>query len=248
MLAADGVPIHRIDPASAQKIRDLQNELNAAYRADARSDALRESVKEAARNMPPIEIREPMLRNVGYWDKSLVVSIGDFHYGAEWNIKGLLGETVNQYSPEVFEERMWTLLDETVRILQKEEIGHIDLMMCGDSLDGMLRNSQLMKLRWGVVESCMRLAEFMAQWIRQLSITADVSVYNVDGNHGEIRPLGSRKGEFENENLEKIFTWYLATRFEGQDAVRVDPVSEKRKLVEIQGYRFLITHGEDVKS
>lgn len=30
---------------------------------------------------------------------------------------------------------------------------------------------------------------------------ADVEVYGVDGNHSEIRPLGSRKGEFENENL-----------------------------------------------
>lgn len=248
MLTANGTAIIPIDSYSAQRIRDLQNELNAAYRAEARSNSLRDSVIEAARSMPAIEIREPRLRYAGTGKQSLVLTVGDFHYGAEWAVKGLLGETVNEYNPEIFEARMWRLLDETIHILQKEKIGHVELLMCGDSLDGMLRNSQLMKLRWGVVESVMRLAEFMAQWIGQLSMTASVSAFNVDGNHGEVRPLGSRKGEFENENLEKILTWFLTARFEGNDAVSVDPISERRKLVEVEGYRFLLTHGDDAKS
>lgn len=65
-----------------------------------------------------------------------------------------------------------------------------------------------MKLRWGIVESCMRLAEYLAQWVARLSQHASVNVYNVDGNHGEIRPLGSKRGEFEGENMEKILSWY----------------------------------------
>lgn len=120
--------------------------------------------------------------------------------------------------------------------------------MCGDSLDGMLRASQLMKLRWGIVESCMRLAECLTRWIAKLAEHASVSVYSVDGNHGEIRPLGSKRGEFENENLEKVVTWYLHSRFEGCDAVRVDPVSETMKLVDIQGFSLLLTHGTNAKT
>ena len=66
--------------------------------------------------------------------------------------------------------------------------------------------------RWGVVESCMRYAEYMARWVSSLALYADVEVYGVDGNHSEIRPLGSRRGEFENENLEKIILWHMAAR------------------------------------
>jgi len=72
----------------------------------------------------------------------------------------LQGEVINAYSPEAFEERMRKLLTETLTIIEKEQITHIDMVMCGDALDGMLRASQLMKLRWGVVESCMRLSEY----------------------------------------------------------------------------------------
>ena len=39
-----------------QKLRDLRREINESYRADARSEALREAVIQAARNLPPISI------------------------------------------------------------------------------------------------------------------------------------------------------------------------------------------------
>ena len=31
---------------------------------------------------------------------------GDEHYGAEFELKGLFGEIINSYSPEIFEKRM----------------------------------------------------------------------------------------------------------------------------------------------
>lgn len=229
-------------------MRDLRKEMNEHFRAEARSDALRDAVMDAARRMAPVEkpLNYPPALD-GPMERCLVVAIGDMHYGAEWSVTGLMGEPINRYSPEVFEARMWTLLGELAKILCKERIHHVKLMICGDALDGMLRNSQLMKLRYGMVESCMKLAEFLTCWIASLRSDATVSVFGVDGNHGEIRPLGSRKGEFGNENLEKILMWYLAARFEDDDHVYIDPVSEKLKLVDVLGYRFLMVHGEDAK-
>lgn len=125
-----------------QKLRDLRNELNAAYRADARSSALRDAVINSVRSLTPFEPRFSEPRSHYNPDKSLVLAIGDFHYGAQWDIKGLRGETINQYSPEVFEARMWALLEDVRRIIEKEGTAHVDVMLCGDTLDGMLRNSQ----------------------------------------------------------------------------------------------------------
>lgn len=45
MLSLDGGGHSRLD---LQKMRDLRAEMNVAYRADARSEALREAVIEAA--------------------------------------------------------------------------------------------------------------------------------------------------------------------------------------------------------
>ena len=202
---------------------------------------------EAAARLPEIKI--PYYAPAGdAADRSLVVCIADCHYGAEWNVRGLRDETLNAYSPEIFERRMALLLRELVMILEKESLCHVALLLCGDALDGMLRSSQLMRLRWGVVESCMRYAEYMARWVSALALHANIDVYGVDGNHSEIRPLGSKKGEFENENLEKIILWHMAERLRGVQTVRVDEQVERRKLVRVQGYSILLSHDTDTAS
>lgn len=249
MLGGEGVaaaPLEMTATHELQKLRDLRREINESYRADARSEALREAVVAAAGAMPRMEIA-PLAAPEGRGKRSLLLAMGDMHYGAEWTVKSLLGETINHYSPEVFEERMRKLLGEVIGIIEREGLTHIDLVICGDALDGMLRNSQLMKLRWDIVESCMRLAEYLANWIAVLGKMATVRVYNVDGNHGEIRPLGSRKGEFEGENMEKILTWYLGARFNGTLGVTVDSESTAMKLIDVAGKHVLIAHGDSAK-
>ena len=228
-------------------MRDLRNEINEACRTKSRSEALHEAVIEAAKQLPEMAI-EPFARAEATGDRSLVVCIADCHYGAEWNIRGLHEETLNAYNPEIFEARMENLLGQIRGILEKEQIAHVTLLLCGDALDGMLRVSQLMRLRWGIVESCMRYAEYMARWVSALALYADVEVHGVDGNHSEIRPLGCRKGEFENENLEKIILWHMAERLRNVPTVRVDESAEKRKLVKARGYSILLSHDTDTRA
>lgn len=131
---------------NVQQLRDLRNEINQTYRAASRSEALRDAVIRAAREMPPVWVPVGIEHNpIG--KRTLVLCIADCHYGAEWTVRGLRGETLNRYSPEVFCERMADLLQQVRAILEKEQIGDVQLLLCGDSLDGMLRPSQLLKLR-----------------------------------------------------------------------------------------------------
>jgi len=197
--------------------------------------------------MPPISIAERSpIAPIG--KRTLVLCVADCHYGAEWIVRGLRGEILNRYNPEVFGERMDDLLAQVREIIVKENISDVQLLLCGDSLDGMLRNSQLMKLRWGVIESCMRFSEHMAQWIAALSQYAAVSVCGVDGNHTETRTLNSKRGDFPGENLEKVIFWFLAERLKGVPGVFVDSVTEQRKHLTVQGFNLLLTHGTDIKS
>ena len=112
--------------AELQQLRDMRRELNEHYRADARSGLLRDSVMEAARNLPAVRVLEvPRLDSDG--ERRLVLGIADMHYGAEWEVRGLKREVINAYNPEVFEERMARLLSETIAILEKEGIGDVTL-------------------------------------------------------------------------------------------------------------------------
>lgn len=233
------------DYIERQKMRDLTRQVNDIYRSESRSELLRETIADAIENLPQIIIPNSPISHSG--EKTIVVGIGDLHYGAKIKVEGLMGETINEYNSDIFEKRMWKLLTEIESICEKEDIGFVSVFFVGDLIDGMLRQSQLMRLQYGMVESTIRLSEFLAQWLNMLSVHANVSVYAVSGNHSEVRPLGSKKGQFEDENLEKIVMWYLAERLRENDSISIQPEVKKMNLVKIRGYNFLLMHGDGEK-
>lgn len=228
-----------------QKMRDLTRQVNDIYRSESRSELLRETIVEAITNLPAIEV--PVCTVPASGEKTLVVGIGDIHYGAKFKVEGLMGETINEYDSKIFEIRMWRLLDEIEAICEKESINEIAVFLVGDLIDGMLRQSQLMRLQYGMVESTMRLSEFLATWLNALTKMALVTVCAVYGNHSEIRPLGSKKGQFEDENLEKIVMWYLKERLRDNRCILVQDECKKMMLANVRGYEFLLFHGEGEK-
>lgn len=233
------------DYIERQKMRDLTRQVNAIYRSESRSELLRETIAEAITNLPELKEPELMFRTTG--SQTLVVGIGDLHYGAKFKIEGLLGETINEYDSDVFESRMWKLLSQIHVICQKEDIRDIEVFLLGDLIDGMLRQNQLMRLEYGIVESTIRLSEFLSRWLTELSDIARVNVRAVSGNHSEIRPLGSKKGQFEDENMEKIVMWYVAERLKNNNLVSVFPEVKKMHLCMIQDFYFLLLHGDGEK-
>ena len=245
----DMTPVMDREYLERQKIRDLNSKVNAIYRAESRSELLRETIREEIRKLPRMVVRYAplVMGKPKQKERAGVLAIGDFHYGADIVVKGLYGEVLNRYNHEVFERRMEKLLDETVDVLRKEELDHLYVFLVGDLLDGMLRESQLMRLEYGVVESTMRLAEYMAHWLACVGERVHVTVCGVTGNHSEVRPLKSKSRDFEDENLEKIVMWYLKERLRNVPTVTVMDDCQKLKLVDVVGYSFLLLHGDGEK-
>ena len=216
------------------------------YRPLGRQSVLHDRVMAAIQPLPAVTVPAPNLTDHAE-KREMVVAIADCHYGAEIHVTGLHGEVINHYDPEVFEQRMWRLRDEIMRIADKENIDLVHIAMLGDSLDGMLRASQLMQLRYGLVESCMRFADFMAVWLHDLAQYVHLNVYTVDGNHTEIRPLGTKRNAFPQENLEKVITWSLQARLKDCPQIHVADNEGKHKLAKVCGYNLLLTHGDGDK-
>ncbi len=240
------------DKIERQKARDVGNKLNALTRSEARSQLLRETVYEAIKQVAkenPIKTPSTSIQTLRSGKrKELVVCLGDFHYGADINVQGLRGETMNLYNSKEFETRMNRLKDEIIQIAERENVSLVNLFLVGDLIDGMLRQSQLMRLEFGLIESVVRLSEFLAQWINDLSNHGWLKVVGCTGNHSEVRPLGSKARELADENLEKIILWYLHDRLENNRRVEVDAKCDKMKLVQVCGYSFVLLHGDAAKS
>ena len=252
MLGTDPVPVVE-DPSGGyverQKIRDLTGKVNALYRSESRSQLLRETVATAISKLPPIKYWDNcLLEEEAEGESELVLCLGDFHYGAKIECKGLMGETLNHYDSEVFHERMNKLLQEVNEISVFENTQKVNVLLVGDLLDGMLRQSQLMKLEYGLVESTMRLAEELSQWLAALAVNNRVEVWSCSGNHSEIRPLKAKHREFEDENLEKVVMWYVKERLRDNERIVVHDECSRMTLAKICGKSFLLLHGDGAKN
>lgn len=234
--------------AGRQMARDLAAQVNGVYRKEAKDELLREAVQYAVSKLPPMK---PVTYSAPYTlngEQELVLCLGDLHYGASFTVSGLCGEEINTYNADVFIDRMASLLDQTVDIIEKEEIAKVNLFLVGDLIDGMLRQSQLMRLQYGIVDSTIHLSEELANWINELSRYADVNVCACLGNHSEVRPIGSKKGDFPYENMERIVLWYLNARLSDNEHVKVNAEAKSYCRADVLGYSFLLLHGDAEKT
>lgn len=228
------------------KLQSDKNEINRWIREQSRSELLHERIDNRLKYRSPIKVPTYTIpRAMG--DRNTVIEIADAHYGREIVVRGLEDEILNEYNPKVFQSRMWDYLNQLVVNLEKENQKHVHLFNLSDSIDGILRMSQLQVLQMGIVDSAIDMADFLTIWLNELSKHAYVDYYAAEGNHTEIRPLGSKKGEFPDDNMEKVVTRILQSDLRENSNVTIHP-NKYFHYVDVVGTKILATHGQDEKS
>lgn len=193
-----------------KKVQTEKLEINRWQREEARDELIMEKICTAITSLPSLDIPEyiePIHNNHAY-----ALVFGDEHYGTELEIKDLFGNVINSYSPEIFEIRMWDLFNQTIEIIKKENIDILNVFSMGDFVDGCLRVSQLMKLRYGVVDGTIKYANFICNWLNELTKYVRVKFQMTNGNHSELRMLGQSKGTFTEDNMGKVVSELIKTR------------------------------------
>lgn len=228
------------------KLQSEKIEYNKFLREESRNELIEEKIIDAINNRPTIEIPEIIIKPDNK-KKDYLFSVADIHYSAEFKMLGWFDEILNEYSPEIAQKRMWSLLEQYIAQNDIDKINHVNLFNLGDSLDGMLRMSQLQWIRLGNVDSAIEFAEFMSQWINELSKYSIVDYYAVQGNHTELRLLSSQRGDFAHENMEKIVSHVISCNLKGNDNVIIHPC-KNHMYVDILGTKILGVHGHQEKN
>ena len=227
------------------KFQTEKLEYNKWLREEARDELITEKICDAITALPPLEIPE----KTGYKCRNRIGCLiwGDEHFGTEFELYGLFGEVINSYSPDIFYKRMWDLLHQTIDVVKKEDLDELHLYSMGDFADGILRVSQLMKLRYGVVESTVLYADFICNWLNELSKHINIKFQMVKGNHTELRMLSQPKGTFTNENMDLVVKSMIKTRLAENPNFKMIENPTGMIYDEIFGLSILGIHGE-VKS
>ena len=224
------------------KLRTEKLEYNRWLRENARDELICEKICDEIRVVNSLSIPEPIILDKA--NRSAILAFGDEHYAAEFAIYGLYGEIINAYNPEIFEQRMWDLFHQTLDIIQKEDLTTLYVFALGDFTDGILRCSQLMKLRYGVVEGTVKYANFIAHWLNELSKYVKVKYQMVYGNHSELRMLGQPKGTFKEENTGLFVREMIKTYLENNPNFEMIVNPTGLIFDNIEGVNVLGIHGE----
>lgn len=241
----------RLDEIEEQK-RELQKEkikvqtekleYNRWLREEARDELICEKICNEIRVNNSIVSPQPLI--IDEASRSAVLAFGDEHFSTEFTIYGLYGEIINSYSPEIFEQRMWNLFYQTIDIIKKEGLTTLYVFALGDFTDGILRCGQLMKLRYGVVEGTVKYANFISNWLNELTKYVKVKYQMVYGNHSELRMLGQPKGTFKEENTGMFAREMIKTYLENNP--NFEMIINPTGLIfdNIEGFNVLGIHGE----
>lgn len=225
-----------------KKLQTEKIEYNKWLRENARDEMIFDSINEAISNLTPLS--PPTYIPALSTEKECLLCFGDTHYGSEFEIKGLNGEIINAYNPEIFEQRMNVLFSEVTDICDKEDACVLNIMELGDFVDGCLRVSQLMKLRYGVVDSTIKYAEYISTWLNKLSNYIRIRYQNTYGNHDQLRMLGQPKNTFTEDNMGKVITAFIKCRLENNPNFEMIENPTNYIFTELCGYNILGFHGE----
>lgn len=229
-----------------KQIQTEKIEYNKWLREEARDKLITEKIIGAINNQEKFDIPSPIIIDTISKREGLLC-FGDEHVGTEFVVKGLFGETINEYNLDVFYRRMSDLLTQTVKIIKKENIDILNIFSLGDFTDGVLRVSQLKNLKYGVVESTVLYANYISEWLNELSKYVKIRFQTVQGNHSQLRLLDQVKGTFEHENMEMIVSNTIKYRLKDNPNFKYIDTMNGMMINKICGFNFVGIHGE-VKS
>ncbi len=227
-----------------KKLHTEKIEYNKWLREDARDELITEKICEAIATLPPLKIPE-YIKPVDS-SKTALLCFADCHYGVEFIIKDFFGNIINEYSPEIFEKRMWDLFNQIVTIVKKEKINELNIWELGDGIDGLLRlTSQLMRLKYGVIDSAIRYGDFLGQWLNKLSEYVRINFQMVmDSNHNQLRLCGAPKNAFTDENMSKVILLALKMRLLNNPNIMIIENPTGLNFGYLSEYPILGIHGE----
>lgn len=154
----------------------------------------------------------------------------------------------NKYNKEILERRMNQLMSEIIESIEINNISKLIILNGGDSFEGMLRNSAIQSLELGVIETVVEFQRWLLEWLNQLSKYVEIKyIHLISANHSEIRPLGTRAGQFPKEDLEIVIANYIYDMCKSNPRIEVVIPEDNFALFKMAGYNVIAHHGHEIR-
>jgi hypothetical protein len=224
-----------------EKNRTIKLELNKMLRQDARFEMFLDEIRDSIRRVEHPKFATIETSECG--DRIGLLGISDAHFGK------IFKSYNNEYSMQIFKDRMEVLLGETIDWVKDNKISHLHLVNAGDSIEGLLRIGAIRALETGVIDGVIEFSSYIAEWINALSKWIPITYHHVmSSNHSECRFLGSKAGQFPDEDLEKVIVHYIRDVLRFNTRIEVPVYDTEFCVFRIYGKNIAVIHGHQLRS
>ena len=249
-LQSDNTPLDGLD-LKLQKIRQeriklqtLNTERNRIDRSEARQALYYEQVGSQISTLPLPDFK-PLYTYEEPYSMQYVLTLADMHYGADFISQN------NIYNREIFKSRLLYLTDQIQNFVIDHNVKNLKIVELGDTLQGLLRISDLKINDTSVVKCVVEVSHLLAQFLNELTSFVEIEYYHVpNANHCQIRPIGSKANELGDEDLEYIISHYIKDLLKDNRRVKVFLPEEGENFiyVDVFNYNVIAMHGHTIKN
>lgn len=226
-----------------QKLYATKTELQRIIRQNSRFELFYENIKNAIETLPT-----PCLRvnnyNVQKNNKEYVLTIADIQAGANFSLQ------CNTYSLDECQYRFEKLLKYTISYVFEHQISKLHVVELGDTIQGILRVTDLQLNETSVVQSTVFIARIIALFLNKLSEYCIIDYYHTPtSNHTQTRPLGTKASEIACEDIEYVIGNYIKDMLRLNSRVEVHTnFGEDYINIPIFNFNIIAMHGHTIKN
>lgn len=217
-------------------------ELNRLIKQRGRFEFFYENIRDSIQAFPTPQFEYEL--NHSSQEKEYVLTITDIHAGANFISQN------NKYSYEECKIRFDKLFSDMVDYVIENDITHLKVLNGGDSIQGILRISDLKLNESSVVEATVFISKLISSFLHNLSKYCYIDYYHTpSANHSQTRPLGTKASEIASEDVEYVIGNYIKDVLVHNDRVTVNTNFGKDYInIPIFDFETIALHGHTIKN
>lgn len=223
------------------KLQTTKLEYNKNLRKDSRFELFYENVRDAIKRL---EVPDFYSLPIQDSDMEYVLNFSDIHYASTFK------SVNNEYSREICHERFNKMAEKTIKFACDNGISKIKVINNSDSIQGMLRISDIKLNEIPVVEAVVEVSQLLAKFLNKLSKYMEVEYIHVPmANHSQNRPLGTKASEIPTEDMEKIIINYVADLCSNNERIFVHrEIKSDNIQFKIHDFECIALHGHQIRN
>lgn len=236
------------------RLRADKTHLTKLYKSQTKETAgiaaMVDAINELVPIMKPVAVPKPPVIKGTVEVESLVLCLGDLHFGEVVDPE----QTGNfsRFNMQIAEARFNHTIDTCIKLAREKMVNYrfpkLHVFGLGDFVSGIIHDELRVNDELGIVAQCLEAERIVRAGLLKLcQVFEQVEFTGVVGNHGRVTEHYYFKGK-ANNNYDYLIYKVLERTLSNQPNLKFNVPQSFFTIADVEGTRFLLTHGDVVKS